>query len=163
MKRQLAALALGLIGWSACGPVPDRVFFEEPSDRQLSGVWSGTEEITSDNDITPNINFPGPTAGGFSFPVVVSFDGQGRFTLWTSNFPTSYDNEADRTCGGVYTHANAVLQFFPSEQCRALPMSKYTVGRVLAGGITLEARTGTTADPMASYESIHVRFNLKRE
>lgn len=163
MKQQLAVLAFALVGLAACGPAPERVFFEEPSDARLSGVWSGTEEITTDNDITPNENFPGPTAGGFSFPVVVSFDTDGRFTLWVSNYSASFYNEGDRTCSGVYTHANASVQFYPSDQCRALPMSKYVLGRTLPAGITLEARTNTSGDPMANYASVHVRFNLQRE
>ena len=160
--KQLSILA-ACVTLAACGPVPDRVFFEPPSDRQLSGVWSGTEEITTDNDITSNNNYPGTTAGGFSFPVVISFDGNGRFTLYTANFPTSYRYEEERTCTGVYTHANSVLQLYSGTQCRALPVSKYMLGRSLPSGIRLEARTNTSGDPMASYASVHVIFTLTRE
>lgn len=145
---------------AACGPVPDHVFFQEPSRAQLSGVWTGVEEITTDEDIASNINFPG--TNGFSFPVVIQFDGNGRFILLTSNYPTSYVNDAARSCSGLYTQSNSSIAFFPHEVCRALPMSKYTVGRELSGGISFEARTNTSGSPLANYASVHVRFNLKQ-
>jgi hypothetical protein len=162
MKKQIAVgILAALLG--ACGDVPTQVYLEQPSDNGLAGAWSGIEEITTDNDITSNINFPGTTAGGFSFPVVILFDGHGQFTLLTSNYPTSYQNEEDRSCRGVYTRSGSSLSLYPASQCRALPMYKYVLGRTLPDGITLEARTNTSGDPMASYASVHVRFNLTPE
>ena len=145
---------------ASCGPVPDRVFFEEPQQQNLVGTWTGVEEITTDDDITSNINFPGTTQGGFSFPVVINFGADGRFTLYTANVPTSYRYEEDRTCSGAYSRKNATVQFYPSYLCRALPMSSYTLGRTLPSGISLEARTNTSGSTMASYASVHVRINL---
>lgn len=153
-----AALCLAV---AACGPRPDTIFPEEPSDDVISGVWTGTEEITTENDITSNVTFPGNA--GFSFPVMIQFDGSNRFTLFTTNYATSPVDEAARSCSGVFTHRNNTLQFFPFEQCRALPMSKYTLGRTLPSGITLEARTNTSLSNLSSYASVHVRFNLERE
>ncbi|HEX6558847.1 MAG TPA: hypothetical protein VF021_05275 [Longimicrobiales bacterium] len=155
-----AALCLAV---AACGPRPDTIFFEEPSDSHLVGSWSGFEEITTDNDITSNINFPGPAAGGFSFPVMIRFDDASHFTLFTSNYPTSAVDESARSCSGVYTHTNAAVHFFPAQECRALPMSKFALGRTLPAGISLEARTNMSASALASYASVHVRFNLERE
>jgi hypothetical protein len=162
MKKHILILAAAAL-CAACGDVPNQVYLEEPSDSRLSGAWSGVEEITTDNDITSNINFPGTTAGGFSFPVVILFDGTNRFTLLTSNFPTSYDNESDRSCTGIYARSGSMLSLYPGSQCRALPMFKYTIGRTLPDGISLEARTNTSGDPMASYASVHVRFNLTQD
>jgi hypothetical protein len=159
MKQLFFAVAVA-VAVTACGPVPDRVFFEEPSKKNLTGVWSGTEEITTDDDITSNVNFPGTTQGGFDFPVVINFGTDGRFTLHTANFPTSYQYDEDRTCSGVYTHTNSTVQFFPSSLCRALPMTKFTLGRTLPSGISLEARTNTSGSAMASYASVHVRIFL---
>ena len=42
-------------------------------------------------------------------------------------------------------------------------MSTYVMGRTLPNGLSLEARTNTSGDPMASYASVHVRFDLQRE
>jgi len=160
MKHFIAAFfAATVVG---CGDVPERVFFEQPSDAQLEGVWAGTEEITTDDDLASNGTY-GNGGKGFSFPVVLQLDDRNRFSLWTSNFPTSYDDESDRSCSGVYTHSNATLRFFPSEQCRALPLSRFTIGRELGGGISLEARTGNSLDPLATYATVRVRFHLVRE
>lgn len=160
MKRLPVIAVLCGVVLATCGPVPEHVFFQEPSRAQLSGVWTGVEEITTDEDIASNINFPG--TNGFSFPVVIQFDGNGRFTLITSNYPVSYINDAARSCSGVYTQTNSSIAFYPSEVCRALPMSKYTMGRELSGGISFEARTNTSGSPMANYASVHVRFHLKK-
>ena len=165
MKQSIYVVLLAVLGLSACGDAtaPTTVYNEEPSDARLTGAWSGTEEITTDNDITSNINFPGTTAGGFSFPVVITFDGGNRFTLFTSNYPASYLDESDRTCSGIYIRSNNTLQLFSTSDCRALPMTRYVMGRTLPDGISLEARTNTSGDPMASYASVHVRFNLTQD
>jgi len=160
--KQISVAAVLCLAAAACGTKPDRIIFEEPSGDRIVGVWSGVEEITTDNDITSNVAFPGTGAGGFSFPVIIEFQGS-RFTLTTSNFATSSADESARTCNGIFTRSGTSIQFFPAQQCRALPLNKYTVGRTLPEGMLLEARTNTSASSLASYASIHVRFNLDRE
>jgi hypothetical protein len=147
---------------AACGDVPERVFFEQPAPQQLEGVWSGTEEITTDDDLASNSTYS-EYGKGFSFPVVVQFDGHGRFMLWTGNFSTSYLDPSARTCSGVYTQSNASIRLLPSEQCRALPLTNFTLGRVLPAGITMEARTGASLSSLATYASFRVRFRLDKD
>ena len=159
MKYVAAVIIAGIL--AGCGEVPT-VYREQPATSLISGVWTGTEEITTDNDITSNVNYPGTTAGGFSFPVVVQFGSDGRFSLVTANFPTSYRYDEDRSCSGVYTRTSSSITLVPTALCRALPMSKYTIGRTLYNGMTLEARTNTSGDPMANYASVHVMFNLQK-
>lgn len=164
--KHLALVILTAGALASCDEVPDRVFFEQPTERQLTGgnqlvgVWVGTEEITTDEDISYNINFPG--TNGFSFPVVVLLEANGRFTLTTSNYPTSYDNDASRSCTGIFSHSNSTIQFFSQTTCRALPMTKYTLGRELSGGITFEARTNTSTLSY-TYTSVHVIFHLRQQ
>jgi hypothetical protein len=124
----------------------------------MAGVWVGTGEITTDDDLAWNTTY-GDTRG-FSFPVVVQFDGEGHFMLQTANFPTSYNNEAARSCSGAFAKSNASLQFFPSELCRALPLTKFTIGRILPSGISLEARTGGALNQSTAFVSMRVRFRL---
>ncbi|MGQ0813096.1 MAG: hypothetical protein ACT4O1_01360 [Gemmatimonadota bacterium] len=162
MKKFRILAVLAVLAVAACGDVPERVFFEQPAPVQLTGVWVGTEEITTDEDIASNSSY-GEYGKGFSFPVVIDFDGRGRFTLFTGNFPTSYRNEADRTCSGVYTQTSHTLRLLPNEQCRALPLTRFTIGRILPGGISLEARTGSSMSSLASYASVRVRFRLERD
>jgi hypothetical protein len=147
---------------AGCGTKPDRIIFEEPSSDRITGVWSGIEEITANDDITSNIAFPGTGAGGFSFPVIIQFDGR-NFTLITSGYATSSFDDRARTCSGVFTRSGTSIQFFPVQECRALPMNKFTVGRTLPNGMSLEARSNTTASALATYANVHVRFNLDRE
>lgn len=155
--RILAVLAL-----AACGDAPERVFFQQPAPQQLEGVWTGTEEITTDDDLASNSTYS-EYGKGFSFPVVVQFDGRGRFHLWTGGFPTSYLDPSERSCSGVYTQSSASIRLLPSRQCRALPLTNFTLGRVLPTGITMEARTGASLSSLASYASIRVRFRLDRD
>ncbi|HUP90055.1 MAG TPA: hypothetical protein VM100_11910, partial [Longimicrobiales bacterium] len=138
---------------------------EDPTDNRLTnngmvGVWAGTEEITTDEDIASNLNFPG--TNGFLFPVMIMLEGSGRFTLTTSNYPTSYNDLTRRTCTGLYTHANSTIQFYPAEACRVLPLSKYTIGRQLSGGLSFEARTNTSTLAY-TYTSVHVLFHLTKQ
>lgn len=151
-----------LVAAGACGPAPDRVFFEAPSEEQLDGVWSGIEEITTDDDLASNGTY-GDYGRGFSFPVVLQFDGRGRFLLLTGNFPTSYRDETDRSCSGVYTKTGNTLRLMPFEQCRALPLTSYSMGRILPSGISLDARTGSSLSSLANYASVRVRFRLQRD
>lgn len=162
---KLAAFLATAVLLGACGEVPDRVMIEDPSDNRLTsdgyvGTWAGTEEITTDEDIASNRNYPG--TNGYLFPVVVQLDGSGRFTLITSNYPTSYTDQSARICSGVYTHANSVIQFYPGEACRALPLTKYTIGRELSGGISFEARTNTSTAAY-TYTSVHILFHLTKQ
>ena len=164
---KLAAVLATAVLLAACGDAnfPTQVQVEDPSPNRLTndgtvGTWVGTEEITTDEDIASNQNFPG--TNGYMFPVVVQLDGSGRFTLITSNYPTSYTNDADRSCTGVYSHANASIQFYSTTSCRALPMTKYVIGRDLSGRLTFEARTNTST-PTYVFTSIHVIFNLSKQ
>lgn len=145
--KHLPILALMAMALPACGDEPTHVFFGEPSDSRLEGSWAGKEEIRTMQD-----------NNAFSFPVLLQLDDDGRFTLFTTNYPASYDNEMDRTCSGAYTRSGNSVAFFPSEACRALPLTKFTLGRVLPDGVTLEARS-----PNPSYASIRVFFWLERD
>lgn len=146
---------------SACEPLPETFSLNEADNTKLIGVWSGIEEMTTAEDLGSNTNFPGTP--GFSFPVIITFDANNRFTLVTSNFPTSYRYEEDRTCSGVYSRSGYMISFFPTQLCRALPMSKFTIGRELSGGISFDARSNMSTSSMANYTSMYVRFNLVRE
>ena len=144
--KSLSILALATLLLTACDDEPTHVFFAEPSDARLEGTWTGIEEIQTmqDNNV-------------FSFPILLTLDGSNRFTLFTTNYPASYDDENDRTCSGAYTRRSNTLTFFPNQACRALPLTQFTLGRVLPGGVTLEARTYT------SYASIRVLIRLDRD
>lgn len=146
---------------AACGPEPTHVFFESPSVANLVGTWSGTEEITTAEDNSPNVGSPADR--GFTFPVVINFDNQGRFTLFTTGYAASFDNDSDRTCSGAYTRKSNTISFFPSESCRALPMTKYSIGRVLPTGITLEASSNAVGNASASYLTMRVFIRLDRD
>lgn len=161
MKKFFGFTALALT-LSACDDIPERVFFEPPSPTQLAGTWSGTGEITTADDIASNGTY-NEYGRGFDFPVVIIFDGRGRFQLYTGNFATSTWNEADRTCRGVYTQSNAMLRLLPDEHCRALPLTTFTIGRRLPNGITLDARTTSSTSSLANYASYRVTYRLTRD
>ena len=141
----LAVFAMGLAA-AACGEEPTHVFWAEPSDSRLVGTWTGVEEIRTMQD-----------NNAFSFPILLNLDDDNRFTLFTAHYPASYDNESDRTCSGAYVRSGNTLTFFPAHSCRALPLTKFTMGRVLPGGVTLEARSNS------SYASIRVLIRLERD
>ena len=144
--RNFPILLVATLCLTACDDEPTAVFFAEPSDARLEGVWTGNEDIQTmqDNNV-------------FTFPIVLSLDANNRFTLITSNYPTSFDNVNERTCAGAYTRVNNTLRFFPATACRALPLTEFTLGRVLPGGVTLEARTYT------SFASVRVLMRLDRD
>ena len=151
----LVALALA----PACDADPNLFTFQTPSDASLVGSWSGFEEITTAEDNAGNVGSPADR--GYSFPVVLNLDNNGRFTLVTSGYPTSFSNPDDRSCTGVYTRTDSrSIAFFPDESCRALPMSKYTIGRVAPAGITLESRSTAVNNPAANYLTMRVFFRL---
>jgi hypothetical protein len=145
---------------AGCDVDPTHVFFESPTDANLVGNWSGIEEITTAEDNSPNVGSPADR--GFSFPVVINLTSDGRFTLITAGYPTSFDNQSDRSCSGVYTRRANTVTFFPRESCRALPMTRYTVGRVLPSGITLNANTNSVGNP-APYLTMRVFMRLERD
>lgn len=161
MRIPFSAVAVGIV-LSACGPEPTHVFFGPPSESNLVGTWSGVEEITTAQDNASNIGY-GDSDRGFSFPVVINFEDRGRFTLFTSGFPASYTDASVRTCSGAYTRNSTTISFFPGEGCRALPMTKYIIGRVLPSGITLEARSNSFGNASASYLSMRVFLRLQRD
>lgn len=158
MRFSSLLLATALI---ACDDKPTHVFFEEPSEANLVGTWVGTAEISTAEDIAGNIG--APSDRGFNFPVVITLDGSNGFTLFTSGYPTDFEDGADRTCRGAYTRTSRSISFFPVEACRALPMTTYTLGRVAPGGITLTARSNSATGSATQYMTTRVFMRLDRD
>jgi hypothetical protein len=159
MKRfTYVMLAAGL---AACDDKPTHVFFAAPTDEQLVGTWVGSEEISTAEDISGNIG--APSDRGFNFPVVITFDDNQRFTLITAGYPTDFEDGTERVCHGVFTHDSRSISFFPAGACRALPMSTYTVGRVLPTGITLTARSNAAVGSATQYMTMRVFMRLNRD
>jgi hypothetical protein len=147
---------------AACDVDPDAVFFQSPSDANLVGSWTGTEEITTAEDNSGNVGSPADR--GHQFPIVLNLDATGRFTLFTSGYPTSFERPEDRSCSGTYARSDSrSISFFPNESCRALPMTKFTIGRTLPDGITLEAKSLAVNNPAASYLTMRVFIRLDRD
>ena len=161
MRKTLSAVAAAVL-IAGCGPEPTHVFYAAPSESNLVGSWSGVEEITTAQDNASNIGYS-DSDRGFSFPVIINFEDGGRFTLFTSGYAASYSDPTDRTCTGAYSRNSTTISFFPGESCRALPMTKYLIGRVLPNGITLEARSNTVGNSSASYLSMRVFIRLDRD
>ena len=161
MKHKLSTVVVAVLLFG-CGPEPTHVFFAEPSEANLQGSWAGVEEITTAQDNASNIGYS-DSDRGYSFPVVINFESNNRFTLFTSGYPASYDNTTDRTCSGAYTRTSTTITFFPSKSCRALPMTKYNIGRTLPSGVTLEARSNTVGNSSASYLTMRVFIKLARD
>jgi hypothetical protein len=161
MLKKLPLIAVVALFAAACDP-DDEPFqiFVQPSLAELTGVWVGTAEITNPNDIGSNVNF-GDQDRGFSFPVVIHLRADRTFTLTTANFPTSYDDDASRLCVGSWIREDATLQFFAVRTCRALPLTRMTIGRSLGARMTLEASTQTLANPLSG--AVKVLFTLSRE
>ena len=161
MKRFPLLLLAGCLT-AACDAEPNAFFFQGPSDANLVGSWSGFEEITTAEDNAGNVGSPADR--GFSFPIVINLESNGRFTLFTSGYPTSFDDPNDRSCRGSYTRTDSrSISFFPNESCRALPMTKFTIGRVAPAGITLEARSTAVNNPAANYLTMRVFIRLDRD
>lgn len=146
---------------AACDDKPTHVFFEAPSEANLVGTWVGTAEITTAEDIGNNIG--APSDRGFAFPVVITLDGSNRFTLITSGYPTDFQNGFDRTCAGAFTRTSRTVSFFPRQACRALPMTTYTLGRVLPTGITLTARSNAATGSATQFMTTRVFMRLERD
>lgn len=161
MKRKIPAfLAAALL--AGCGPEPTHVFYGEPSESNLVGTWAGIEEITTAQDNASNIGYS-DSDRGFSFPVAINFESNGRFTLFTSGYPTSSIDSEERTCSGAYTRNSTTISFFPVSSCRALPMTKFNIGRTLPGGVTLEARSNAVGNASANYLTMRVFIKLARD
>jgi hypothetical protein len=161
--KQLRYASL-LIVLAACDVDSINVFSSEPSPTRnlnLLGTWSGFAEITTAEDIA--INTGSPADRGFNFPIVINLDTNNRFTLFTSGYPTSFSNEFDRSCVGIYTRGSNTISFFPNESCRALPMTKYVIGVAVPNGITLQANSNTVGNPAANYLTMRVFMRLERE
>ncbi len=160
MKRYFYVLPALL--FAACDVDPTHVFFQGPTDANLIGTWSGMEEITTAEDNAGNVGSPADR--GFAFPIVLNLDSNGRFTLFTSGYPTSFENQEDRSCSGVYTRSDSrSISFLPNSTCRALPMTRFTIGRVAPDGITLEARSTAVNNPAANYLTMRVFIRLDRD
>ena len=159
MFKMLPLIAVAVLV-TACEPEDPFQIFQQPSNAELVGTWVGSAEITNPNDIGSNLNL-GEQDRGFSFPVVINLRADRTFTLTTSNFPTSYEDEASRVCVGSWFRSNVTVEFFAVRTCRALPLTKLTMGRSIGLNITLEAATQTLTNP--SIGAIKVRFNLSRE
>jgi hypothetical protein len=156
----LPVLAVSVV--VACDDRPTHVFVEFPSFEQLTGTFVGTGEITNDTDISWNPTYG--QAGGFAFPVVIQFDGLNRtFVLRTANFSTSFNNEEDRICAGIFTKDSNTIEFFPNQLCRALPLTKFTIGRTLPDGLNLDARTGPAINQSQSFVDMRVRYVLRTQ
>ena len=160
MFKKLPIIALVALMAAACEPEDPFQISEQPSDALLIGAWVGSGEITNPNDIGSNVNL-GEQDRGFSFPVVINLRADRTFTLTTANFPTSYDDEASRLCAGSWFRNSGTIEFFAVRTCRALPLTKLTIGRSLGPNITLEASTQTLIGPTSG--AIKVRFILSRE
>jgi hypothetical protein len=149
---------------SACDIDSVNVFPEDqiPSpDFNLVGTWTGFEEISTVQDIATNTGSPADR--GYNFPIVVTLQADNRFTLFTSGYPTSFENEFERTCIGIYTQQNRTISFFPNESCRALPMTKYVLGAAVPNAITLSANSNSVGNPAANYLTMRVFMRLERE
>ena len=158
-KLALCTLVLATLFTTGCDEDPnDPVFiFQEGARLDLVGVWSGVEEITTAEDIGFNLG----NEHGFSFPVVLRLLPDRTFVLSTANFPTSFNDESDRTCAGTWVPNGTSVEFYSVSACRALPLSRYAVGRVIPFGITLQASTSDSFG--ASSASIRVRLRLDRD
>jgi hypothetical protein len=160
-KLSLCTLVLATLFTASCDEDPnDPVFiYQEGARLDLVGIWSGIEEITSAED--PGFNLGVGNERGYTFPVVLRLHVGRTFELTTVNFPTSFDDDFDRTCVGTWVPDVTSVHFFPESTCRALPLSRYSVGRVLPFGITLQA---STADSFGQNNaSIRVRLRLDRD
>lgn len=159
MKRKLAIIGTmaAIMGMTGCEPVDEVVVFDEPTHELLEGRWSGMTEITSADDIGTDRSNNGR---GFVFPVVLDLRKGGRFTLVTSNYPASYTDDASRTCQGTWQRSGQTLELFSFEACRALPVARYTMGRTLPDGLTLEASTRSA--PTYTPANIRVSIRLER-
>lgn len=146
---------------AACDDKPTHVFFAAPTEENLIGTWVGSEEISTAEDIAGNIG--APSDRGFNFPVVITFHDDNRFTLLTSGYPTDFGDGTERICRGVFTHDSRSISFFPADACRALPVSTYTVGRVLPTGITLTARSNAAVGSASQYLTMRVFIRLNRD
>lgn len=161
MKR-LPILLMACCMVAGCDADPNAFFFQGPTDANLVGSWSGFEEITTAEDNAGNVGSPADR--GFRFPILINLHGDGRFTLLTSGYPTSFNDPNDRSCSGLYSRTDSrSISFFPNESCRALPMTRFTIGRVAPAGITLEARSTVVNNPAASYLTMRVFIRLDRD
>ena len=137
MKPKVLVLLAFLL--AGCDDVDVEGVLGSPPSSNVIGTWTGITEITTAEDIGSNLGSPADR--GFTFPVLFDIAPNGRFTLITSGYPTSFDDESERTCRGFWTRAGHTVSFFPTESCRALPMTRYVVGAVAPNGITLQANT----------------------
>jgi hypothetical protein len=161
MKRLRFVMIAALL--AACD-VEANVFPAEqtPSaDFNLVGAWSGFAEISTVQDIATNTGSPADR--GFSFVVTINLESNQRFRLLTSGYPTSFSDEFDRSCSGIYTRRSNTISFFPIESCRALPITKYVLGAAVPNGITLSANSNAYGNPAANYLSVRVFMRLERE
>ena len=157
------ALFLGLacaVTSAACDDdFDDTLLMDASPSADLVGVWAGTEEITSSEDVGSNLGMSGDR--GFTFPVALTLDEDGTFALFTGNLAASFDDDFDRVCAGVFVRSFGSIKFFPANACRALPLTTYSVGRVATRGLTLQATTAGTAQQ--NQASIRVFLRLDRE
>jgi hypothetical protein len=148
----LVLLAVLLVG---CEGDDATVFFGSPPGTNVIGSWVGFTEITTADDIGTNTGSPADR--GFTFPVFFDIAPNGRFTLITSGYATSFDEESERTCSGIWTREGYTISFFPTESCRALPMTRYVVGVVAPNGITLQANSNNNR----TYSPITMRVFIR--
>jgi hypothetical protein len=155
MRRSITVVWLGVLFASCDQPSELVVGNAVPAD--VVGLWVGQEDITTAEDPGSGNNMG---SLGFTFPVALHLQEDGRFRLTTTNFATRFDNEAARTCDGIYTRRGGTIEFFANRACRALPLSRFSMGRVLPRGLHLNA---TTARQGSSPASIRVIIRVNRE
>lgn len=135
----VAACAALLIGVAGCEEDPDGILIGGGSERgALAGFWTGTAEITTEDDEVRAV--AREFEKGVRFRVALRLRRGGGFTLRVFNYPVSRQTSR-RVCTGVWEREGRILEFFPNAVCRALPLSRYVIGRQLPDGLTLEANT----------------------
>jgi len=154
MTGKLALLGLLALSLACDAEIEDPLFIK--GDQSLVGTWTGTAEITTAGDIGS-----GSSSGGVVFPVLLELRKGGRFELIASNFPTAFSDPNERTCAGSWERRGTMLELFAFEACRALPFARYTIGRTLPDGITLDATTATS--PVHTPGNIRATLRLERQ
>ena len=72
--------------------------------------------------------------------------------------PLAYNVDAESSAANPREVADPLK--FVNQLCRALPLTKFTLGRTLPNGISLESRTGAAINQSSSFMNLRVRFRL---
>lgn len=150
-------LALGVAGCEEGADTAPLVVVPRGGD--LVGMWTGTEEVTGATDVVSGVD--GGIEEGVKFRVALRLRSDRAFRLWVSNFPVAGQTES-RVCEGVYDLDGNILEFFPESVCRALPLSRFSIGRAFPDELTLDARTNRTTRTSTT-GSVRVFMRLERD